>query len=1312
VIEPTTVGTAAATSAFRFVIEKIARSMVGDAYINGFRTACINALGTAVTELLPSVIEAKALMEVLERHLHDDRKVRDLLSPFDTLGTYFDVNDNLQTALREFLRRSDADLDSLAIDPSALAVAFSERLQHELHRQASQGAPTGLLAVLLGIARLQADTSALADPRRTLAELYVDPSAMFQELGVSRLAGRQWLFDQLESFVSRHDRGYAVITANAGLGKSTVLGYLAQRYGFPAHFTRLVDKPSDAGIACGNLAAQLSTRYDIPPVEAAELSRRANREVDSLARLMRLTAAAREKSGSSEPIIILFDGLDEVDPPPPGRNPLNLPKELPAGCFIVVAQRPQAPRIRADAPLEYFTIDPSGADNRDDMRIHLEGCAQQAELATLLAESSISAEAFTDTLLEKSDGVWIYLHYVLTEIRSGLRTPLSLDALPNGLRGYYAQYWESWRAQDENEWLSWHRDLITTLALAREPLTPAMLAKLAGGHAEPARVRALVAGPWRPFITHLSATDRFELYHLSLREYILWTDQRAPGDVLNHELDEAVRESQRRVAAVLMASVEPIIEATGPIDSAALTATQLYALDHLVPSLIETGALEAACEVMLRAELSVPPRLRWLTLKKSRNGVPGFLNDIDFLFAATADGGEAFGEYWQSAGPLWLSKLALVAGSVQTMAAHRPVEFIIAATKCGNWTPRRALCEVVWSEDRMGLEALCALAPFLPEPDRTLALDRALAMSERRAEPSRHWQYPVDPLSEPSPAYEELRALSLCAATVTSANVVRPTLSARLLATLRAQGLTIHGLLQGIRAVGEREEIWSRFSFLLACAVAFRAAPARDVSTVLESIDSTGRWLNLRRALEGNRSTVMSTVQESFGDLLALPSDAVALLLMIAADASDGPGTEACIAELERRSVLWEAYPLEVAALVRQDPSRTHSLLEALSREHSTDGLLDLVELLPPDLATKLMDRYERALSANDAGLTSLIEMDALELCIALAYLASASSAVPREATLHICPDWSSLSDLREEILVPLARLVPQEELIELMSQAPSYSLGELIEHCADRLRQDQVGVALQRCLDRLPSQALLRCFVALAPRMSGWPVDDLLPLIDSFGLAGERAAACAAVALHHRSPLARSTLSVDAAELLADEAQEHLRLEVLPLLVAATPDADESGRYFDSWLAGAQRLITDERSDFRYVPWMVPRLEPSAQRVAYDILCLGSKSFELHEVICSLGQVLTFEECLRELQFHLAPERSGPNRECCVSAWLPASGLFEALVSLLPGVILTGHASVLGVLTALSPGIRQVLRSCDRDALVKAVSEYPTFTW
>ena len=120
---------------------------------------------------------------------------------------------------------------------------------------------------------------------------------------------------------------------------------------------------------------------------------------------------------------------------------------------------------------------------------------------------------FVEALLEKSQGLWIYVYHVVQEILRGDRSPLDPGALPTGVWQYYAQYWFAWREQDKAAWYQKYLPLLATLAVARDALSLKQLCSLAGVEESPEIGRVLRA-EWSPLIrgSEVEGTCRYRRF--------------------------------------------------------------------------------------------------------------------------------------------------------------------------------------------------------------------------------------------------------------------------------------------------------------------------------------------------------------------------------------------------------------------------------------------------------------------------------------------------------------------------------------------------------------------------------------------------------------------------------------------------------------------------------------------------------------------------------------------------------------------------------------------------------------------------------
>jgi hypothetical protein len=381
-----------------------------------------------------------------------------------------------------------------------------------------------------------------------LREAYIPPWSVFERVHLEHFAGREWLVREVDAFLQDHDRGYFVLEAGAGLGKTTFLAHLVRERGYIHHFVELAPGPDGIALGLKNLAAQLIRAWNLGIDRANESLPSAAARPDFLYNLLFEGARRRDASNPGERIVLVVDALNEAGTPS-GQNVLGLPKVLPAGVYLIVSQQPVEVTLEVqEGPRRIFRLEAVDARNLADMHAYLEGASRWAGVARALAEAQVSAAQFVETLLAKCQGVWIYLHYVVREIERGERSPLLLDTLPQGVWQYYARYWTGWRRQHADTWNEIHLPMLGTVAAVQEDLPLGRLCTLAGV-VERWDLHPLLEESWRPFLViseskgSEGAEFHYRLYHASLRDFLdgradltgLTTQERARTSELANE---------------------------------------------------------------------------------------------------------------------------------------------------------------------------------------------------------------------------------------------------------------------------------------------------------------------------------------------------------------------------------------------------------------------------------------------------------------------------------------------------------------------------------------------------------------------------------------------------------------------------------------------------------------------------------------------------------------------------------------------------------------------------------------------------------
>ncbi|WP_238005861.1 ATP-binding protein [Dactylosporangium sp. AC04546] len=346
-----------------------------------------------------------------------------------------------------------------------------------------------------------------------------DPSSVLIDIDVERFVGRAWVLARIDAFMASRRCGFVWIEAAAGLGKTSVAAHLVAHRGWLSHFARRGESSTRVRTALRSLAAQV--------IEAGELRDEIApqgylpewvQEPEGFANLLALAASRIVACGGQ--LVLVVDGLDEADRVA-GGLPLGLPGRLPAGVFVIGTYRTGSPPGRTDSPKTVITIGAKDPANTADVIEFLTRVAGEEVIAGKLAEAGVTRDQFVDQLAQRCSGVWVYLRYVLAEIRHGIRGVDRLDALPADLWDYYTDNLDAWQARPD--WLTVGAPVLTALAAAREPVTASTLCRWIAGDLAP--VRRWCDFVLRPFLAVARNADprsaaRYSIYHASMRELL------------------------------------------------------------------------------------------------------------------------------------------------------------------------------------------------------------------------------------------------------------------------------------------------------------------------------------------------------------------------------------------------------------------------------------------------------------------------------------------------------------------------------------------------------------------------------------------------------------------------------------------------------------------------------------------------------------------------------------------------------------------------------------------------------------------------
>ena len=130
-----------------------------------------------------------------------------------------------------------------------------------------------------------------------LRDAYISPRDVFQRVKLDRFAGRDWLSAKVDDFLRDHDRGYFILEAKAGLGKTAFLAHLVEKRDAIHLFAE--QARGQEGVAHGlkSLAAQMIRTWGLQPYSADDVLPGAAVRPDFLSSLLHEAAQRADRAG-------------------------------------------------------------------------------------------------------------------------------------------------------------------------------------------------------------------------------------------------------------------------------------------------------------------------------------------------------------------------------------------------------------------------------------------------------------------------------------------------------------------------------------------------------------------------------------------------------------------------------------------------------------------------------------------------------------------------------------------------------------------------------------------------------------------------------------------------------------------------------------------------------------------------------------------------------------------------------------------------------------------------------------------------------
>jgi len=327
--------------------------------------------------------------------------------------------------------------------------------------------------------------------------------------------GRDFVFKAIKDFINTNKSGYFLIEGEPGIGKTAILAELVKREGYPHHFNVVLQNirtPKQFLFnACAQLIARYNLDYEFIPDEAGN---------DSVFFVKCLEEAANVQQ--NRPVVFVIDALDELDRtnPVPHVNPLYLPSALPDGVFLVLSSR-----VTTDLNLQVSNskplfLEPNSEGNLLDIQLYIRNfLLNSPQLQKRITAWKISEADFINAFVEKSEGNFIYLHYVLPEIAEGRFLKGTVEELPQGLQAYYNGHWQQMQIAEPDSFSDLYEPIVCLLAVVQEPVTVGQVHLWT--KKDTSRIQ-LAMDKWREFLKAQKQDGeiKFRIYHVSFQEFL------------------------------------------------------------------------------------------------------------------------------------------------------------------------------------------------------------------------------------------------------------------------------------------------------------------------------------------------------------------------------------------------------------------------------------------------------------------------------------------------------------------------------------------------------------------------------------------------------------------------------------------------------------------------------------------------------------------------------------------------------------------------------------------------------------------------
>jgi hypothetical protein len=349
--------------------------------------------------------------------------------------------------------------------------------------------------------------------------------------------GRQFVFEAIIEFLQKNPKGYFVLEADPGVGKSSIMAKLVllMKRRCVVHFNSQSQGTVKAKQFLENACTQLIQAFKL---DYPKLPENATTDGNFLSRLLGEVSA---KLGGKK-LVFVVDALDEVDRSDHGRgsNVLYLPDALPDNVYFIVSKRPES------LPLpnhQVFDLMQYSAESLADVKLYIDKrTSNSASIQNWINRQNLQREQFVAAVAQKSQNNFMYLRYVLNDIDSGKYSDVNLQDLPRELEGYYEKHWARMEMAVKDKELRRRKlKVIYLLTKTRKPVSCDILADFAE---EDALDVQEVLDDWEQFLRRSGdSPPDYSIYHASFQRFLHRIDVVQRSGVLLRDIEPAISDN-------------------------------------------------------------------------------------------------------------------------------------------------------------------------------------------------------------------------------------------------------------------------------------------------------------------------------------------------------------------------------------------------------------------------------------------------------------------------------------------------------------------------------------------------------------------------------------------------------------------------------------------------------------------------------------------------------------------------------------------------------------------------------------------------